>query len=57
MAKDGWFYRNIASTLLWDEETISCHVCGYTSDKKLTLNSGGSEGYLLSETTAGVKAH
>lgn len=57
LADEGWTYRMIAKVLLLDEQTISEHVSEYLSEKKLTLNSGGSASKLDSTQTAELISH
>ncbi|MDP1724315.1 MAG: IS630 family transposase [Alphaproteobacteria bacterium] len=42
----GWTYLKIAEALLIDDETVSRHITEYIEEKKLTLESGGSESKL-----------
>lgn len=51
LANKGWNYRQIADALLLDEDTVSTHVNEYISEKKLEIESGGSESKLSSEQT------
>ena len=51
----GWEYKEIAEVLLLDDETIRRHVNDYLSSKKLSIESGGSEGKLTKKQTESLK--
>lgn len=53
----GWTFKEIGQALLLDEETISRQVDQYIENKKLTIESGGSESKLSAEDTQELMVH
>jgi DNA-binding NarL/FixJ family response regulator len=43
LADGGWSYKQIAKALLLDDDTVSQHVNEYMENKKLRIQTGGSE--------------
>lgn len=56
-ANYGWEYEEIAEILLLNDETIRRHIKEYLSEKKLRLESGGSESKLNESQTTELKKH
>lgn len=56
-ANEGWSYKDIASILLLDQETISIHINEYLESSKLSKNSGGSESKLTEEQAQELIKH
>jgi transposase len=53
----GWKFRDIAKILCLDEETVSKHFDEYVHDKKLSIQTGGSQSKLSVEQTAELLKH
>lgn len=53
----GWTFKEIAEALFLDEETISHHVDDYIRDKKLRIQTGGSQGKLSKDQVAELSHH
>lgn len=54
---DGYNYSEIARILLLDDETIRRHIDDFLREKKLTIDSGGSEGKLTDKESQKLIAH
>jgi transposase len=46
LSHQGWTFKKISEALFLDEETISKHIEEYLSEKKLSIETGGSVGKL-----------
>lgn len=57
LADKGWSFKAIAEALLLDEETISKHVDAYAEEKKLSIQTGGSQGKLNKVQTEELVRH
>jgi transposase len=53
----GWTFKMIAEALLLDEETVSRHVDDYIRDKKLRIQTGGTQGKLSKEQITELRRH
>ena len=57
LRNEGWSNEKIAEALLIDDETIRRHIKEYRAEKKLNLESGGSESKLNESQTTELKKH
>ena len=57
LADKGWSFKAIAEALLLDEETISKHVGVYVEEKKLSIQTGGSQSKLNKAQTEELVCH
>ena len=53
----GWTFQKIAEALLLNQETVSAHIREYQEDKKLSIETGGSESKLNAEQTSELVSH
>ena len=57
LADKGWTFKHIAEALFLDEETISLHVSDYNSNKKLSIETGGSQSKLNGDQIIKLSLH
>lgn len=57
LADKGWSFKAIAEALLLDEETVSKHVEAYVEEKKLSIQTGGSQSKLNKTQTEELVRH
>jgi transposase len=57
LSDSGWSYRQISEALFLDEETISKHVDEYVTQRKLSIQSGGSKSKLSDEQESALAEH
>jgi len=57
LRSEGWSYKMIAQALRLEEKTISRHIEDFLNSRKLTIESGGSEGKLNGFQTRALIAH
>jgi transposase len=57
LADKGWSFKAIAEALLLDEETVSKHVEVYVEEKKLSIQTGGSQSKLNKAQTKELVHH
>lgn len=57
LRSEGWTYEMIAQALRIQEKTISRHIDDYVNSRKLTIESGGSDGKLNDLQTRALISH